>query len=149
MTLAWRSNFHHGPYSYAQSPAGLLGIVLLAATVLPVWAGVVFPSLDGPVHPYIADVLRHYPTSTRLQQFFVINWNPDPNLLIYPLLYALEGVLAPPTAEKVLVTLIAISLFASAVYVLRALRADAPILSLLICRSHSTICCTAASIAIR
>jgi hypothetical protein len=119
-------------YSYALSPAGLVGIALLALTVLPVWCGIVFPSLDGPIHPYIADVLRHYPTSPYLQQFFAFNWNPDPNLLIYPILYALEGILAPMAAEKVLVTLIAISLFASSVYVMTALRADALVLSLLI-----------------
>ena len=108
------------------------GLVLLGVTILPVWLASVFPSQDGPVHVYLVDILRDYSSSPYLQEFFDINWNVEPNFLIYPILYALLGVFDGPTAEKILVTLIGLAFVAAAVYTVRSLHQNATALAVLL-----------------
>jgi hypothetical protein len=109
----------------------LIGLALLAVTVAPIWIGTVFPSQDGPVHVYISDVLRQYAGSAYLQNYFALNWHIEPNLLIYPILYALEHFFDGPTSEKLLLIFIGGAFFAAAVYAVRSFRRDATWLAVL------------------
>jgi hypothetical protein len=77
---------------------------LLALTALIPLAAPVFPTQDGPVHLYYADVLRGVLThAAPYAQHFAIKRALTPYALEYYSLLVLETVLAPAASEKVLV----------------------------------------------
>ena len=109
----------------------LIGLALLSVTIMPIWVASIFPSLDGPVHVYLADILRFYWSSPFLQDFFAINSNLEPNFLVYPVLFGLLDIFDGPTAEKILVTGLGIAFFTAAVYTVRSFHPAATWLALL------------------
>ena len=79
-------------------------LALLACTALIPFAAPMFPTQDGPVHLYYADVLRGILThSAPYAQHFEIKRLLTPYALEYYSLLALETVLSPTASEKVLV----------------------------------------------
>jgi hypothetical protein len=79
---------------------------LLAAAAFVLWLPV-FPTGDGPVHLYYADVLwslvRHQPVYA---QDYAIRHLFAPYLVHYLALVSFEQVVSPPTAEKLLIAII-------------------------------------------
>jgi hypothetical protein len=83
----------------------LLALVTLAS-IAAVWSVAWFPSQDGPAHVDSANVLRLYlqPAREDIRAQYRLLIEPVPNLTGQVLLGALLGVLAPATAEKVLLS---------------------------------------------
>jgi hypothetical protein len=78
-------------------------LALLASTALILLAAPFFPSQDGPVHLYYADVLRGLLThSAPYAQYFEIKSLLTPYALEYYALLALETVFSPAVSEKLL-----------------------------------------------
>jgi hypothetical protein len=79
-------------------------LALLAGTALIPFAAPVFPTQDGPVHLYYADVLRGVLThSAPYAQHFQIKGLLTPYALEYYSLLALETLFSPAASEKLLV----------------------------------------------
>ncbi len=100
---------------------------MVLASLAPVWAVGHLPTLDGPAHLYIADVLVRYggESNTHLHAFFEPHSRIESNYIIYPLLWAFLHVVPAAVAEKLLVTVYVLFFAASAVYLARSVnRAD-------------------------
>ena len=83
----------------------LLAVAILAS-LAAVWSVAWFPSQDGPAHVDSANVLRLYlqPGREDIRSQYRLLLEPVPNLTGQVILAALLGVLAPATAEKVLLS---------------------------------------------
>jgi len=99
----------------------LLALAALAS-VAALWSVAWFPSQDGPAHVDSANVLRLYlqPAREDIRAQYRLLVEPVPNLTGQLLLAALLGVLAPATAEKVLLTAYLILFPLAMRYALRA-----------------------------
>ena len=108
-------------------------IALLVAHLIPIWWFEYFPSLDGPVHLSIADILVKYnsPETPAFREFFEINTNPDPNLFIFAILYVLMQIFPPLLAEKILLSGYVVLLPFALRYALRSTAPEASVLSFL------------------
>ena len=111
----------------------LIFTALLIAHLVPIWWFQYFPSLDGPAHLNIADVLVKYnsPETPAFREFFEINTSPDPNYFIFAVLYPLMHVFPPLLAEKILLSGYVVLLPLALRYAVRAAAPEASILSLL------------------
>ena len=89
---------------------------LLALHVVPIWLAPHYPSQDGPSHLYQAWVLHAWSELPLLQEHFTRNFAPFPNWLGYALLQPLLALFAPATAEKLLLTLYALTLPLAVLY---------------------------------
>jgi hypothetical protein len=99
----------------------LLAVAVLAS-VAALWSVAWFPSQDGPAHVDSANVLRLYlqPAREDIRVQYRLLAEPVPNLTGQALLAALLGVLAPPAAEKALLSAYLILLPLAFRYALRA-----------------------------
>jgi hypothetical protein len=99
----------------------LLAVAVLAS-VAALWSVAWFPSQDGPAHVDSANVLRLYlqPAREDIRAQYRLLVEPVPNLTGQVLLAALLGLLAPATAEKVLLSAYLILLPLAFRYALRA-----------------------------
>lgn len=80
--------------------------VLIALSLLPLWLFAFIPTLDGPVHVYIAHALAEWnnPGLERLHQIFELNLRPEPNWTIYVLFEGLMKVFSVHTSERILLS---------------------------------------------
>lgn len=110
----------------------LLAVAVLAS-VAALWSVAWFPSQDGPAHVDSANVLRLYlqPAREDIRAQYRLLLEPVPNLTGQLLLAALLGVLAPATAEKVLVSAYLILFPLAYRYALRAAGAGGGLAALL------------------
>jgi hypothetical protein len=106
---------------------------MLVICLLPIWLFTYVPTQDGPSHLHIANVLLKYddPDLSVLSKFYEINWNFQPNLLVYVVLQPLLAVFPPLIAEKVLLTGFVIGLPLAAAYAARLPHGDGIIAALL------------------
>jgi len=97
-------------------------IGLIFAAILVVFAGREFPSQDGPIHLYYAEVTRNLLLSTGLyQDTFTIVHYLSPYILQTYLLGAFDCVFDPLVSEKLLVCCYAISFVLGFRYLVRSL----------------------------
>lgn len=83
----------------------LIGGLILAAYLTPIWAFRHFPTLDGPSHLSNALILNEYGRpGTRYAEFYVLRRTPLPNWTSHAVLAALLRVCPPLVAEKLFVT---------------------------------------------
>jgi hypothetical protein len=108
--------------------------LLLLVEVAPIWWFEYFPSSDGPSHIENATILRWYhdPDWAFVRDFYTISPSPNPNWVGHLVLAGLIGVVPPLIAEKILLTGYLVLLPISARYAMRAVRADAGFLALLV-----------------
>lgn len=78
-------------------------LVVLVASVLPLFSTTYFPTLDGPAHLYNARLLTHYSSESVLSTYFSLNHTPSPNFFGHIALYALDHVFSSAVSEKILV----------------------------------------------
>jgi hypothetical protein len=77
---------------------------LLVLAVAPLWGVAWVPTQDGGNHVETVMALLRLPRSTLLQRYYLANVGPQPNWLTQLLFAALVQVVAPATAEKVVLT---------------------------------------------
>lgn len=96
----------------ADSKADVILAVLICLNLIPIWIFTYFPSLDGPAHVSLTWWLVHYndPNLTILREFLEPNLRLVPNYLIFLILYPLMQVFPAVIAEKLLISLYAITL---------------------------------------
>src|SRR5437667_8422724 len=86
--------------------------LVLALQILPVWMFRYFPSHDGPTHIYncllLKDIVTSHPSAGLT--YFTLNHDFPLNVLGHILLTALMFVADPFTAEKLLLTIYAVTL---------------------------------------
>jgi hypothetical protein len=106
---------------------------LLAVHLLPIWVVPFFPSQDGPSHLYNARLLLDMldPANFQVRQVFAFSPALHPNLLPHLLLCALQLVLPPPVADKLVVSLCVALLPISLAWLLRGLRPGHQVFALL------------------
>ena len=82
----------------------LAGLIVLS--LLPLWLFAFIPTLDGPVHVYIAHALAEWnnPGLGRLHQIFELNLRPEPNWTIYVLFEGLMKIFSVHTSERILLS---------------------------------------------
>ncbi len=107
---------------------------MLALQILPVWLFRYFPSHDGPIHIYNCLVLKDIFTSQHgiAQTYYTLNPQFPLNVLAHVLLTALTFVASPLVAEKLFLTIYAVTLGLSARYALASIRRQSLFLSFLI-----------------
>jgi hypothetical protein len=107
---------------------------VLALQILPVWLFHYFPSHDGPIHIYNCLVLKDIFTSQPgiAQTYYTLNPQFPPNVLAHVLLTALTFIASPLVAEKLFLTIYALTLGLSARYALASIRRQSLFLSFLI-----------------
>ncbi|MEO8132278.1 MAG: hypothetical protein ABI822_34595, partial [Bryobacteraceae bacterium] len=107
---------------------------VLALQILPVWLFRYFPSHDGPTHIYNCLVLKDILTSQSgiAQAYVTLNPQFPLNVLAHVLLTALTFIASPMIAEKLLLTIYAVTLGLSARYALASIRRESVFLSFLI-----------------
>ena len=107
---------------------------VLALQILPVWLFHYFPSHDGPIHIYNCLVLKDIFTSQHgiAQTYYTLNPQFPLNVLAHVLLTALTFIANPLVAEKLFLTIYAITLGLSARYALASIRRQSLFLSFLI-----------------
>jgi hypothetical protein len=107
-----------------------LGLVI-AVSLLPIWAFEYFPSQDGPIHLYNAGVLRHLlgPADSIIGRYYEINASPQPTWLIQVVFATLMLVTPALIAEKLLLTAYVVSLPLSIGYAVRP-SGSSPLLAL-------------------
>ncbi len=107
------------PQAGASAPK-LLVLVAAAAHLVPVWAFRYFPSQDGPAHVANASILLHYSDAARpvFREFLTVNHRLSANWPDHLILAAGMAFTAPPTAEKILLTIYAIAYSLSVWYAL-------------------------------
>jgi hypothetical protein len=108
--------------------------VVLLLQILPIWMFRYFPSHDGPAHVYNCLILKDIFTSHANPGLTYFMLNPDfpLNVLGHVLLTGLMFVASPLTAEKLLLTIYALTLGLSARYGLSAVRRQSIFLSFLV-----------------
>lgn len=80
----------------------LLALALALVVVLvPIWSVAIPPLLDYPNHLARQYILAGLPDSAVLQQFYIAEWRPVPNLAMDAVVQALSGILAVDIAGKV------------------------------------------------
>ena len=111
----------------------LLFAALLVAHLIPVWWFQYFPSLDGPVHLSIADVLVRYENAEvpAFREFYEINRELEPNYFIFAVLYVLMQVAPPLLAEKILLSGYIVLLPLALRYAVRAAAPEAGVIAFL------------------
>lgn len=111
----------------------LLLCVLLLIHLLPVWSVDHFPSQDGPAHLYNAKLLFELadPANYQVRQFHALNPSLQPNLLAQLLLGALQQVVPPRLAEKLLLSLLVALLPLSLLYLVNAVARGREVLALI------------------
>ena len=109
----------------------LLFAALMAVHIVPLWWFQYFPSLDGPAHLSIADVLVRYHGAEvpAFREFYEINTRLEPNYFIFAVLYVLMQVFPPLTAEKLLLSGYVVLLPLALRYAVRAAAPEASALS--------------------
>ena len=114
----------------------VLFVLLLVVHLAPVWIFRFFPSQDGPSHLYNARLLTEMlePANFQVRLFFEYSAALHPNLLAHVLLAALQLVVSPLVAEKLLLSLIVALFPLSLAYLLDGIR-----------RGHVVFACSASS----
>lgn len=84
-------------------PAALFG-ALVALHLLPIWLVRYFPTQDGPLHVENVLALLRHGASPLLRGWYEANWGAQPNWLTQALLAPLLSVVAPVTAEKLVLS---------------------------------------------
>jgi hypothetical protein len=84
----------------------------MIASLIPLWLFAYVPTLDGPIHLNITQILSdwgnpHYP---RLHQLFQLNIKPEPNWSVYLLLGLLIKAFSLSTSERIVLSLYALAL---------------------------------------
>jgi hypothetical protein len=107
----------------------LLSIWLLAQVWMPAW----FPSQDGPLHVYIASLMRGLEgeQAELLGRYFAFNEQIEPNIAAHYLLAQMLGFLAPQDVEKLLVSIYVVLMLSGARYAVRAIEPRASFVGLL------------------
>lgn len=87
---------------------GVAFALLLGALLVPIWCVPFFPSQDGPSHVYNAQVLSELgdPANYQVRHHYALNRAILPNLLAHTLLSALQTLVPPVAAEKLLISAI-------------------------------------------
>jgi hypothetical protein len=103
---------------------GLLTVAVVAQ-LIPVWSFAYYPTVDGPAHLFIAQVLNQIATGdpTGLGRYFTTEWNFVPNLSLYLILTLLLDYFSPATVEKLIISGYLILLPLAFLYAARPLRA--------------------------
>jgi hypothetical protein len=85
--------------------------LLIAISLVPVWAFEFFPSQDGPVHLWILSLLSSYnePENDLIREFLRPNTAIEPNLGFYLVAYPLALVFGVGIAEKIFLTVLALT----------------------------------------
>ncbi len=111
----------------------LIFAALMAVHLIPLWWFPYFPSLDGPAHLSIADVLVRYngPDTPAFGEFYEINTRLEPNYFIFAVLYVLMQVFPPLTAEKILLSGYVVLLPLALRYAVRAAAPEASAMAFL------------------
>jgi hypothetical protein len=91
----------------------LLYATLAIAYLIPIWTVAHLPTADGPSHLYNSWILRELIAGNHgpISRYFEIDWRPHPNWIGHALLAMLMSVVAPVTAEKILVSAIVLLFF--------------------------------------
>src|ERR1700733_8566335 len=97
---------------WLNDPLTVLFWLLIAASLVPIWAFAYFPSQDGPSHLNNANILRTYPWRdiAVFRDFYTINAYPWPNWTTHLLLAALMGFVPALVAEKLFLSAFVVSL---------------------------------------
>ena len=111
----------------------VLFVLLLVVHLAPVWIFRFFPSQDGPSHLYNARLLTEMlePANFQVRLFFEYSAALHPNLLAHVLLAALQLVVSPLVAEKLLLSLIVALFPLSLAYLLDSIRRGHVVFALL------------------
>lgn len=118
-----------------QKPAGSTGMPVWATTLylllvgmylFPIWLLNFFPTVDGPVHIYNADlILKMFSGEWPLHaHFFEFNKSPDPNWFLHLLLAGLVYVSNVLIAEKLLLSLYVVLFSLGIIYAIRGVNRD-------------------------
>lgn len=100
----------------------VVSLLLVLLECLPFWILRYFPSQDGPSHLYNASILAHYGEQAAFRQYYAVSFlQLAGNLSTQLLLAGLVKLCGALAAEKVLLSIYAILLFASFYYLLAAL----------------------------
>lgn len=101
-----------------------LYITLALLSLVPFWTVHYLPTVDGPCHTYNAWVLLHHddPRHPLFGQYYKINAEPYPNWIGHALLALLMLAVPPLVAEKILVSVCALTLLAGAWYLAGSVR---------------------------
>jgi hypothetical protein len=85
---------------------------LAALSLLPIWSSAYVPTLDGPVHLNITQILADWRTSgfPRLHAIFDLNIKPEPNWSVYLLLGLLAKLFSISTSERIVLSLYVLSM---------------------------------------
>jgi hypothetical protein len=98
-------------------PLLALYLLLGALAVAPIWSVHYLPLADGPAHVYNAWVMQQLASgdaARNIAEAYRIDWRPHPNWSGHAVMALLMFVVPPLVAEKLLLTLILVALFAGA-----------------------------------
>lgn len=103
-----------------------LMVLLLVASLVPIWTFDYFLSQDGPAHLYNVQVLLDYgdPARTAYREYFQASVRPLPNLLGHLTLGGFMLVASPRTAERLLLSVHLLLFVGGLLYALRAVRPE-------------------------
>jgi hypothetical protein len=106
-------------------------IGLTSVCVFPIWTVPYFPSMDGPVHLWIAHIMSSYERSPILKTYLTFSEHLDPNLAVYGVLFVLGRFFDLLIAEKIFLTLWCVLFCFGAMYAVRSVNRDASAVALL------------------
>lgn len=111
--------------------SGVLWIVMVTLVgLVPILLVDYMPSHDGPSHVYLAQVLRLYDDVPAFRDYFIKNWNFQPNLFVYALLQPLLDFLNPAAAEKAIAAIYVLLIPGATCVLARSIRLSAAVLHL-------------------
>lgn len=107
-------------------------LLVVALHLAIIWAFEYFPSQDGPVHLYNAQLLlRSFEPSDVMHEYFRVNTEPDLTWFGHLAISGLLLVFPPLVAEKVLLSCHLLVFVLGARYALKGIRTDAEFLTIL------------------
>ena len=99
-----------------RAPLRKLYVVLALLQLVPIWSVHYLPLVDGPSHLYNSSVLMRLATGHggRLNDFYQIDWRPNPNWLSHSVIAVMMLVFPPILIEKLVVSGIILFFLAAA-----------------------------------
>ncbi len=112
----------------------LVFLLCVVAGLVPMWAVERFPSVDGPMHLYVVHIIDQLlqPGANPFDRIFQFNYNIEPNLAVYGIIWSFSQIFPMLVAEKLFVSLYWLLFAGGAYYLLRSFGSRAAVLGLLL-----------------
>ncbi len=109
-------------------------LICLVAGLVPIWLVTRFPSVDGPMHLYVVYLIDQLalPGTNLFDRVFQFNYNVEPNMAVYGIIWAFSKLVPMLVAEKLFVTGYWLLFAGSAYYAMRSFGESSTVFGLLL-----------------